>query len=53
METFLIQCARSQNKHLANKQKVKQPRWSIKGVIRTTPGNPPVEAQRFKTMMGL
>ncbi|MEK7250743.1 MAG: hypothetical protein AAB209_10020 [Bacteroidota bacterium] len=53
METFLIQCARSQNKDLTNKQKVKQPQWSIKGVIRATQGNPRVEAKRFKKMMGL
>lgn len=53
VETFLIQSARSQNKYLKNKKKVKPPNWNIKGVIRGPQGAPGKEAKAFKKMMGL
>lgn len=53
VETFLIQCALSQNKHLKNKKKVTPPKWNIKGVIRSPKGGPEKEAKAFKKMMGL
>jgi hypothetical protein len=53
VETFLIECARSQNKHLKNKKKGTPPNWNIKGVIRSPQGAPKNEAKAFKKMMGL
>jgi hypothetical protein len=53
IETFLIQNARIQNKKIKNKQKVKPPRWSIKGVVNNTKGNPSKEAKVLKKLMGL
>lgn len=53
LETFLIQCARVQNPNLVNKQKVKIPKWGIKGVIRGKRGKPPTPAQKLKIALSL
>lgn len=53
VETFLIECARSQNKYLKNKKKGTPANWNIKGVIRSPQGAPKNEAKAFKKMMGL
>ncbi len=52
MEKELIQFAIRKNPHVRNVQNTKNvPRWTIKGVIRSSKGTPPKAAKQFKTML--
>ena len=52
MEKELIQFAVNRNPDICNVQNTKNlPQWTIKGVIRSTPGRPDAAAKKFKKMM--
>ncbi len=54
METFLIQNAVGKNPNLTNTANTKNlPKWSIKGVIRSSPGKPKTHEKSFVNMMGI
>jgi len=52
MEKELIQFAVNRNPDLCNVQSTKSiPQWTIKGVIRSTPGKPNAAEKKFKKML--
>ena len=52
MEKELIQFALKRNPHICNVQGTKNlPQWSIKGVVRSSPGKPDAASRSFRTMM--
>ena len=53
LENFLIQSALSVNDELLNIKKTKQEKWSIRGVMRSTSGNPSKAAKAAKSMLSL
>jgi len=53
MEEILIANAATRNKELLNTHGVKKPKWSIRGVYNTGPGQPDRSAADFKKVIGL
>jgi hypothetical protein len=53
LEKTLIQAAKIKNPELLNIKKTKNgPKWGIKGVLRSTPGQPSEQSSILKKMMG-
>jgi hypothetical protein len=53
METELIAFARARNKHLINKKKMAEPKWSIAGLIRARQGKPSAPAASIRKVLGM
>lgn len=53
MEHFLTEQGHYENPDILNKTNTKHPEWGIKGVIRSSQGQPNVNAKAFARMMGL
>jgi len=53
LEHYLIQQGYYENKGILNKANAKEPRWGIKGVLRSGRGKPDSTAGAFAKMMGI
>jgi hypothetical protein len=53
VEDFLIQAGVARNPDLQNVKGAQTPKWTIKGVIRGTPGKPSAAAKQFKSLFDI